>query len=57
MASFDLVIFKELKSFLDKTALQPAAYCVNPQDFTRKRKLDFSTVFILILSLLKKVCR
>jgi hypothetical protein len=57
MASFDLVLFKELKGFLDKTALQPAAYCQNPVDFTRKRKLDFSTTFILILSLLKKVCR
>ncbi len=55
MASFDLVIFKELKGFLDKTALQPAAYCTRPEDFTRKRKLDFSTTFILILSLLKKV--
>jgi hypothetical protein len=57
MASFDLAIFKELKGFLDKTALQPAAYCTNPEDFTRKRKLDFSTTFILILSLLKKVCK
>jgi hypothetical protein len=57
MASLDLVIFKELKGFLDKTALAPAAYCTNPVDFTRKRKLDFSTTFILILSLLKKACR
>ncbi len=55
MASFDLVIFKELKGFLEKTGLQPATYCTNPQDFTRKLKLDFSTTFILILSLLKKV--
>jgi hypothetical protein len=57
MATFDLVIFKELKSFLQKTALNPAAYCVNPQDFTRRRKSDFSTTFVFILSLLKKACR
>jgi hypothetical protein len=39
MDSFKLVIFKELKGFLDKTALKPAAYCQRPVDFTRKRKL------------------
>jgi hypothetical protein len=57
MASFDLVLFKELKGFLDKTALHPAAYCTKLGDFTRKRKLDFSTTFLVILSLLKKVSR
>jgi hypothetical protein len=57
MATFDLVIFKELKSFLQTAALKPEKYTTRVQDFTRKRKLDFSTTFVFILSLLKKVCR
>jgi hypothetical protein len=54
MASFELVIFRELKGFLETAALKPAAYCVNPHDFTRRRKSGFSTTFVFILSLLKK---
>jgi hypothetical protein len=54
MRSSDLVIFRELKGFLLKSALNPYANCVNPQDFTRRRKSDFSTTFVFILFLLKK---
>jgi hypothetical protein len=54
MTSFNLSIFKELKGFLQKTSLNSSPYTLRAQDFSRKRKLDFSTTFLLILSLLKK---
>jgi hypothetical protein len=57
MSSFNISIFKELKGFLQKTSFDPSPYTMRVQDFTRKRKLDFSTTFLLILSLLKKACR
>jgi hypothetical protein len=57
MATFDFVIFKELKSFLQRASLRPEKYTTRAQNFTRKRKLDFSTTFVFILSLLKKACR
>jgi hypothetical protein len=57
MTNFHLSIFKELKGFLQKTSFNPSAYTMRTQDFSRKRKLDFSTTFLLILSLLKKACR
>jgi hypothetical protein len=57
MSSFHISIFKELKGFLQKTSFNPSPYTMRSQDFSRKRKLDFSTTFLLILSLLKKACR
>ncbi len=57
MSSFHLSIFKDLKGFLQKASCNPSPYTMRAQDFSRKRKLDFSTTFLVILSLLKKACR
>jgi len=46
-------IFKDLRKFIRATAGNPELYRQNPQDFTRKRKLHFFKLSLMMLSLLK----
>jgi hypothetical protein len=47
-------ILKDLHHFFADSVKDPSAYRHKPTDFTRKRKLHFSNVCLLILGLLKK---
>ncbi len=55
MVAFHLQIFEQLRRFLQTAQLYSAQYAQTSQAFTRRRKLDLSTVFLLIVGLLKKV--
>ena len=50
-------IFKDLRYFFQEAGADPSKYRKRPQDFTRSRKLPFSTMAMLMFSLLKKVYR
>ncbi len=46
---------QDLRNFFRQAARNPENYRMKPADFTRKRKLHFSKLIGLMLSLLKKV--
>jgi hypothetical protein len=48
-------IFEQLTLFLASIAQNPEKYCQRPEDFTRKSKLNFSTLISLQLPLLKSL--
>jgi hypothetical protein len=54
MTSFHLTLFSQLGGFLQVAQLRPGEYATTAHAFTRRRKLDLLTMFVLIVGLLKK---
>ena len=54
MRGVNLQIISELKKFMDDAVLANSKYRISPKAFTRKRKLTFSRLVLLILNCLKK---
>jgi hypothetical protein len=50
-------IFSDLRKFFLQASKNPEKYRQRPEDFTRKRKLHFSKLALLQISLLKKVSK
>lgn len=48
-------IMKDLRQFMLRVAQNPEQYKRKPSDFTRKRKLYFSQLSLLLLRLLKSL--
>ena len=62
MATGPITVLRKLRRCLDAAQKDPTPYRRSAKDFTRKRKLHFSCLFLLNLSpqgrpLLKKVSR
>ncbi|MEZ4888086.1 MAG: hypothetical protein R3E32_25385 [Chitinophagales bacterium] len=54
MRAVNLQIISELKKFMERAEHEKSKYCVHNSAFTRKRKLTFSRVTLLILNCLKR---
>ena len=46
-------IMRDLRIFFLSACKNPEKYCQRPQDFTRKSKLNFTKLTLLMISLLK----
>ncbi len=54
MRTINLQIISELKKFLETSVDNKEKYCISPKAFTRKRKLTFSIIVLMILNCLKR---